>query len=347
MGLSIRRRANCGYCFRRTKMAGSKSVGSCPNVATLSSPLRFPPRVFPRRATHIDRLVSKMTHQDEYITGDLRRQTTHAIRRLRDWRRRKAGRIALGGIKRVARGEIRELKRLLIRSGVSCEEVSQAMPALLHCLVKRQRVMATYAVRSCYGLFVLFALQIAYVNYFQISNVRLEHINGATFIAMLLIGAMIFKSPTRVRHFERALRYDPKLSERMALRYFWAVLLLLSIFGIILSPTYTILLNWQDWLVVLVQVTVLVSFIWLTRLATIQGLSWRAPELVLVRALADAFEIVAEEGPARWRSTSRRGRAARYINKAGNALEGPIARKFGRWAGWSGGAEKSGAPTIQ
>jgi hypothetical protein len=172
-----------------------------------------------------------MTHQDEYIRGsveiavlgNLRRQTTHAIRRLRAWRRRRAGRIALGGIKRVARGEIRELKRLLIRSGVSCEEVSQAMPALLHCLVKRQRVMATYAVRSGYGLFVLFALQIAYVNYFQISNVRLEHINDATFIAMLLIGAMIFMSPTRVRHFERALRYDPKLSERMALKYFWVV----------------------------------------------------------------------------------------------------------------------------
>src|ERR1700730_6541255 len=65
-----------------------------------------------------------------------------AIRHLRAWRRRRARRIALGGIERVARGEIKELRRLLIRSGVSCEEVSQAMPVLSRCLVKRHREIA-------------------------------------------------------------------------------------------------------------------------------------------------------------------------------------------------------------
>jgi hypothetical protein len=110
------------------------------------------------------------------------------------------------------------------------------------------------------------------------------------------------------------------------------------------KPTNT---TWQDWLVVLVQVTVLLLYVCLLWLLAIRFSTWRAPELVLVRALADAFEIVVEGGPASWRSISRRGRAARYINKAGSALEGPIAREFARWAGWSGGAEKSGDPTIQ
>jgi hypothetical protein len=325
-----------------------------------SALLRFSPsRVSPGARRTLIGVVSKMTYQDEDIRGsvgiavlgNLRRQTTHAFRHLRAWRRRRARRIALGGIERVARGEIKELRRLLIRSGVSCEEVSQATPMLLRCLVKRQRVMAKYAGRSGFGLFVLLALQMAYIYHFQIPNGRLEHINDATIIIMLLIGAMICKlSVTRVRHFERALRYDPKFSERLALRYIWIVLLLLGIFGIKFSPTYTILVNttWQDWLVALVQVTVLVLFFWLTvSLLAIRVLTRREPELVLVRALADAFEIIAKGGPASWRGISRRSRAARYINKAGSTLEGPIARKFGRWAGRSGGAEKPGAATIQ
>lgn len=272
-----------------------------------------------------------------------------AVRHLRAWRRRRARRIALGGIERVARGEIKELKRLLIRSGVSCEEVSQAMPALLRCLVKRHREIAKSSWFG-FGLYVLLAFQMVLTYYLQISNVRLEHINDATFIIMLFIGAMIFKlSSTRARYFQRALRYDPKLSQRVALKYSWVVLLLSTIIGIMLSPTYNILASttWQDWLVVLVQVTVLLLYFWLLWLLTISVLTWRAPELVLVRALADAFELTVEGSPASWRSISRRSRVAQYINAAADALEGPIARKFARWAGWSGGAEKSGDPTIQ
>jgi hypothetical protein len=223
------------------------------------------------------------------------------------------------------------------------------MPVLLHCLVKRQRMIAKSS-RYGLGLFVFLVFQTIYIYYFQISNARLEYINDATVIIMLWIGAIIFKmSNRRARHFERTLRYDPKLSERLALKYVWVLLILLSIFGIILSPIYSILANttWQDWLVVLIQVTVLVLYFWLLWVLAIRVLTWRAPELVLVRALADAFEMVAEGGPASWRSISRRGRAARYINEAGSTLEGPIARKFATWAGWSGGAEKSGDPTIQ
>ena len=188
-----------------------------------------------------------------------------AIRHVRAWRRRRARRIALGGIERVARGEIKELRRLLIRSGVSCEEVSQAMPVLLHCLVKRHREIAKSG-RLGIGVFALVAFQMVYIYYFQISTTRLEYINDATLIIMSLIGAMIFKlSITRARHFERTLRYDPKLSQSMALKYSWVSLLLFGVCCIILFPTYSILRNttWRDWLVVLVQVTVLLLYFWL------------------------------------------------------------------------------------
>lgn len=273
-----------------------------------------------------------------------------AIPRLRAWRRRRARRIALGGIERVARGELKELRRLLIRSGLPCEDVSQAMPVLLHCLVKRQRLIGKYIGPLGLGAYALLVVQILYIVYFEIPNPRAEHINDATLVIILLIGALIFKlSNTRVRHFERTLRYDPKFSEMVAFKYFWVLLLLLGIFTMIISPTYSILVNttWKDWLVILAQVIVLVLYFFLAGWLLKGGLTWRVPELVLVRALADAFELTAEVGPARWRSISRRSRVARYIDQAGNALEGPIARKFARWAGWSGGAEKPGAPTIQ
>jgi hypothetical protein len=65
---------------------------------------------------------------------------------------------------------------------------------------------------------------------------------------------------------------------------------------------------------------------------------WRAPELTLVRGLANAFKIVAEGSLAKWRSISRRSEAARNIEIAAAALEGPIARKFLTSAGHSGAA---------
>jgi hypothetical protein len=72
---------------------------------------------------------------------------------------------------------------------------------------------------------------------------------------------------------------------------------------------------------------------WLARII----LRWRAPELTLVRALADAFEIIVTAHPAHWRSISLRSKAARYLDKAAITLEGPIARKFVAPAGFSDG----------
>jgi hypothetical protein len=68
-------------------------------------------------------------------------------------------------------------------------------------------------------------------------------------------------------------------------------------------------------------------------------LKWRAPELTLVRARVDAFELVADGGPAKWRSISRRGKVAHHLRAAAEALEGPIARKFVSPAGPGEAAE--------
>jgi hypothetical protein len=122
--------------------------------------------------------------------------------------------------------------------------------------------------------------------FFQVSSIRQGHVNSATAIIVLLITAIIFYFSTRrVRRFERALRYDPSSRERRALKYFWVAFLLLSIAVISLSPVYDILLNtiWQDWLVVLLQVSLVMMYAWLTPRLAIRVLRWRAPELVLVR----------------------------------------------------------------
>ena len=263
------------------------------------------------------------------------------IRDLRAWRRRRRRRLRIGGILRVERGEIKELRRLLIRSGIPLEEVSPVTPVLLRCLVQSQREMVKFASLFILGIGSLVVLQICWVVFFKVSSIRQGQINNVTLIMLCLIAAIIFKlSTTRVRRFERALRYDPSSRERRALKYFWTGFLLLSIVVITLPQNYVILLNtiWQDWVVVLLQVSLVMMYAWLAYWLTIKVLRWRAPELILVRALADAFEITAEGGPASWRSISRRGRVAQYIDKAADALEGPIARKFVRWAGWSGAA---------
>jgi hypothetical protein len=101
-----------------------------------------------------------------------------------------------------------------------------------------------------------------------------------------------------------------------AIRYMKGDILLYVICQLVLSVMYSILL---------------------TKLMR-RILNWRAPELTLVRALADAFEAISEGNPASWRSIYRRGKAARYIDMAAHTLEGPIARKFIASAGPSGAA---------
>ena len=98
------------------------------------------------------------------------------IRDLRAWRRRRRRRLHIGGILRVERGEIKELRRLLIRSGIPLEEVSPVMPVLLRCLVQNQREIAKFA--SLFGLSfsVSIVLQICWVVFFKVSSIRQNHV---------------------------------------------------------------------------------------------------------------------------------------------------------------------------
>jgi hypothetical protein len=89
------------------------------------------------------------------------------IRHLRAWCRRRRRRRRIGGILRVERGEIKELRRLLIRSGIPLEEVSPVMPVLLRCLVQSERETGKYAFLFGLGIGSLVALQICWVVFFK------------------------------------------------------------------------------------------------------------------------------------------------------------------------------------
>jgi len=97
-------------------------------------------------------------------------------------------------------------------------------------------------------------------------------------------------------------------------------------------------LSQRDVIIVILQILLNLLYIslvfWIVRIV----LRWYAPELALVRAVADAFEMVTEGSPGSWRSISLRSKAAQYIDAAATTLEGPIARKFAASAGPGGAA---------
>lgn len=81
------------------------------------------------------------------------------------------------------------------------------------------------------------------------------------------------------------------------------------------------------------QFVILVMYMCLAFRITRMIMRRRAPELALVRALADAFEMVAGGNRASWRSITLRSKVAHRIDQAALILEGPIARKFSASAG--------------
>jgi hypothetical protein len=129
---------------------------------------------------------------------------------------------------------------------------------------------------------------------------------------------------------------------RFIQKYMWVFFLAMMLFNFTINREevgrniYRISI--YGWIIMTAQGTLLILYVvlvyWLGRII----LRWRAPELTLVRALADAFEIVVAASPANWRSISLRSKAARYIHKAAMVLEGPISRKFSASAGFSDAA---------
>jgi hypothetical protein len=144
--------------------------------------------------------------------------------------------------------------------------------------------------------------------------------------------------------YRRLFKYSTGMN-RFMLKYIWVFFLAMTLFNFIINRDLVDLMfrniyriNIYEWLIVTAQSALLMFYIalayWLARII----LRWRAPELTLVRALADAFEIVVTASPANWRSISLRSKAAGYIHKAAMALEGQIARKFAASAGFSDAA---------
>jgi hypothetical protein len=153
---------------------------------------------------------------------------------------------------------------------------------------------------------------------------------------MVLISLLVITKTDNDYHL--ILKYSTG-ARRVFVKYLWIVPLLILLITLIngfdelrkaiyrVNIFELMIVSAQSLLVILYQVSVY-------RFARII-IRWRAPELTLVRALADAFEIIAAASPANWRSISLRSKAARYIDKAAMTLQGPITRKFAASAGFS------------
>jgi hypothetical protein len=273
--------------------------------------------------------------------GGFSTKLTQAIRHLRNWGRGRRSRARLRRVPltRVARGEVKELRRLLVQSGVPLEEVSQTTPALLRKLVERNSKLSKIINWCFLGAFVPILANALFIPVLNISSGRAKYDGDFAFGIMFMLLALFFW-PSKIRHFERLLRYFPgkqkrlrKQVRRSSFDLLRIVLATLSIAIAVNSAAYVISsTTWKDWCFIVVQILVYGTYIFLGVWLAPRILRWLAPDLVLVRALADAIEIAVEEGPAGWRNVSRRSRVAQYINKAADTLEGPIARKFVKFA---------------
>jgi hypothetical protein len=235
---------------------------------------------------------------------------------------------------KIARAETRSLMRLLRRSGIPVEKISLAAPALARCLAQRQ-IMYTniLGITSLLGMILISLPMIIVVlsreQYLSPIITLLIPVNLATF----LVGAFVITKGDD--DYRRILTFSTGYN-RLALKYTWVSLVIMLFTSLLnLKDTVIYRINIYGLAIVSAQSLLTLSYVilvyWVARII----LRWRAPELTLVRALADAFEIVLAASPANWRSISLRSKAGRYIHKAAMALEGPIARKFAASAGFS------------
>jgi len=239
----------------------------------------------------------------------------------------------------IARAETRDLLRLLRQSGIPVEEISPAIPPLARCLAQRQVMYSNIlALMGVSGYLVL----VGFWYIIPIALIQLQFPIIVIFLPFIMIVTTIYLRTDD--DYRRILKYATGVRP-FVLKYMWIYMLAIYLIffiiyrgeiDIIIKNIYEI--NIYEWLIVTSQGTLFVLYVvlvyWLARII----LRWRAPELTLVRALADAFEIVVAASPANWRSISLRSKAAHCIHKAAVALEGPIARKFAASAGFSDAA---------
>jgi hypothetical protein len=232
--------------------------------------------------------------------------------------------------------------RLIRRSGIPIEEFSQAAPALARCLAERQVIYT-----NILSLISIFAFVILLSPMYLPLGVDTEDFPLSTLETQVVFPILIVVGISIIRKYDDDFRRILNFSagyQRLIAKYLWIAIF--APMGVVAlldqgESLKAIMLGMTAYRLAVVttqSVLILSYFIlayWLARII----LRWRAPELTLVRALADALDTVLSASPSNWRSISLRSKAARYIHNAAVTLEGPMARKFAASAGFSDAVE--------
>ena len=240
---------------------------------------------------------------------------------------------------RLARSEIKDLRRLLDRSGVPHEEISRSAPALLRCLAHRSIIATNIkTMMLLIGTVIFSGPLFVWVEYLKPDEKSLAF--QIYYVMSLLLLSIMFKINAK---YDEDIRRNIKYGKGIQLFIYkntyiiYAILFTIGLMYAYMSGVF-VKLNLRILLAVAAQVFLCLIYLWLISWTVRIILRWRVPQLVLVRALADAFETVTEPPPASWRRVHLRSKAAQYIDKAADTLEGPIARRFVASAGLGGAA---------
>jgi ABC-type multidrug transport system fused ATPase/permease subunit len=236
--------------------------------------------------------------------------------------KRKATRAIVKG----ARLETKALRRLFERFGVPAEYMSGAIPALSRCLLQSESMLLK--TRNLITLLWTIIFIIPWVllgPIFKVSASDIADIGVVCGFLILLLAAIVLK----IWPFEEDKEYLT-YAENFVTKYSWVYCLLIAFFLALVIYVSDLLSNisLQNFLIAVAQVFITFAYFWLVSWSIDRILVMRAPELVLVRALVDAFELTIRGHFASWRSIAERSKVAKRIHQAAYTLEGPIARKF-------------------
>jgi hypothetical protein len=201
------------------------------------------------------------------------------------------------------------------------------------------KVITMLAALSIFIFYLPLILMLHYLEEYSVLTIE-SIVNIYAGLSSSMLGMMLLIFPND--EFRRPIKYSSGINKTLA-KY---VPILMVFCGILYTTYFSALyfvqtsgslqIKKETIFYLLLQLCLCLMYVALTNRMVRRILLWRAPDLALIRALVDAFETVAEGRPASWRSIHMRRRAAQYIARAAETLEGPIARGFAASAGFDG-----------
>jgi hypothetical protein len=233
----------------------------------------------------------------------------------------------------VARSESKHILHLMRKFHISNEEILRASPALRRNLTQRLLLQEKILIPLIAINSLLYSIPPLLL--WSVLDTNPKVVNSLTLITTFVVCVIVFRF-YRNDDTKRNLKYSTSRLASFLPRLWWMLLLLFLPVLLWLNSDDISRANRREFIFAGTETILAVAYLSLVFKTQELILRWRAPDLVLVRALADAFETVAEGGPAVWRSIAAREKAAAYVSEAANVIEGPIARKFVRSAGDAG-----------